>query len=74
MNPGLHEYLCAEWRRGGAGGKQADRRLGAKAVQLSVIANTGGGQVWGWGNDEPEEAKGEVSEIRIWSWEEDRSV
>lgn len=71
MNLGFYEYLCVERRRGGVGGKQVDYRFGVKVVQLFVIVNIGGGQVWGWGNDEFEEVKGEVLEIRIWSWEED---
>lgn len=39
--------------------------LRAKAVLGSVIGNSRRGQAWGWGNDEPEEAEGEASKIRI---------
>ena len=63
--PGPTEYSCDGWRRGGAGGKQADSRLRAKAVLASAIGNARRGQAWGWGNDESEEAEGETSKIRI---------
>lgn len=63
--PGPVEYSCDEWRRGGTGGKQADSRLRAKAVLASATRNSRRGQDWGWGNDEPEEAEGEASKIRI---------
>ena len=50
--PSPSEYPHEEWRRGGRERKQADSKLGSKAV-CPLREETSKGQALGWGTDDP---------------------